>query len=100
MTHDEFMQEVQRMFGVVRADAYKAGFTDGISFISQPSTQLTDAFKKAKDHALSQVDDLYGRGKEYGVALEVINAVYTDLMQAAHLRQPSKIEDFWEDEEI
>lgn len=100
MTHDEFMNEVKRMFGIVRADAYKAGFTDGISFITQPSTELAAAFNKAKDNALSQVDDLYGRGREYGVALEVVNAIYTDLMNAAHLQKPTKLEDFWDDEEI
>lgn len=100
MTHDEFMNEVKRMFGMVRADAYKEGFTDGIAFITEPSTQLTNAFNKAKDHALSQIDEHYGRSREYWIATEVINAIYTDLMEAAHLRKPTKIEDYWEDEEI
>ena len=100
MTHDEFMNEIRRMFGIIRADAYKAGFTDGVSFMSNPSIELIDAFNKAKENALSQVDDLYGRGKEYGVALEVVNAIFTDLMEAAHLRKPTKIEDFWDDEDI
>lgn len=100
MNDDEFVNRIKSMVGSVKAEAYKAGFTDGISFITQPSTELAAAFNKAKDNALSQVDDLYGRGREYGVALEVVNAIFTDLMNAAHLQQPTKLEDFWDEEEL
>ena len=100
MNKDELLAQIKQIFNESRAEAYKAGFTDGIAFITEPSTQLTDAFNKAKYHALSEIEEHYGRGREYWVATEVIKAIYTDLMNAAHLRKPTKIEDYWEDEEI
>lgn len=98
MTHDEFMNEVKRMFSVIRADAYKAGFTDGVAFVTEPSENLLKATDKAVDHVLNQVKDLYGMGKEYKVVKECLDAVLYDLKAAAFLDKRKPMSDYWDDE--
>lgn len=98
MTHDEFMNQIKHMLGEIRSDAYKAGFQDGVRFAAEPSDSLIAAVDKAKTFVLSQVDTIYGMGKEYKLVSDCLEAVMTDLKNAAHLVKPKSMQDFWDDE--
>ena len=94
----DIMNQISVLIGQEKASAYKEGFQDGVRFVTAPSESLIHAVEKAKDNVLSQVDNIYGRGKEYNVALECLNAVIVDLKQAAHIIEPKTMQDFWNDE--
>lgn len=98
MNNDEFLNEIKSMLGSVKAEAYKAGFTDGIAFVTEPSESLIKATDKAVDHVLNQVQDLYGKGKEYKVVKECLDAVLYDLKAAAFLDNRKPMSDYWNDE--
>jgi hypothetical protein len=94
----EIIDQIKTLIGHEKAGAYKAGFQDGVRFVTEPSESLIHAVEKAKDNVLSQVDNIYGQGKEYNVALQCLNAVIIDLKQAAHIIEPKTMQDFWNDE--
>lgn len=98
MNNEEFVNEIKSMLGSVKAEAYKAGFTDGIAFVTEPSESLLKATDKAVDHVLNQVKDLYGMGKEYKVVKECLDAVLYDLKAAAFLDKRKPMSDYWNDE--
>lgn len=98
MNNEEFVNEIKSMLGSVKAEAYKAGFTDGIAFVTEPSENLLKATDKAVDHVLNQVKDLYGMGKEYKVVKECLDAVLYDLKAAAFLDKRKPMSDYWDDE--
>lgn len=98
MDNDEFVNRIKSMVGSVKAEAYKAGFTDGIAFVTEPSESLISAAEKAERHVMEQIDHLYGRGKEYKITLEAIRAVIHDLKTAAHLEKPKPMSYYWDDE--
>ena len=98
MNKDELLAQIKQIFNESRAEAYKAGFTDGIAFVTEPSENLIKATDKAVDHVLNQVKDLYGMGKEYKVVKECLDAVLYDLKAAAFLDKRKPMSDYWNDE--
>lgn len=98
MNNDEFVNQIKSMVGNVKAEAYKAGFTDGMAFVTEPAENLVSAAEKIEQHVMSQIEDLYGRGKEYKITLEAIKAFVDDLKAGAFLEKPKPMSYYWDDE--
>lgn len=99
MKPDDIMAQMERLIGLEKAKAYKAGFTDGLAFVSEPKDNIYKAMDKAVNHVLEEVAWLYGQGKEYKVVKECLDAVIYDLKATAHLEKPTRpMSDYWDDE--
>lgn len=79
MAYDDFVAGVQRLVGDERGKAYKEGFTHGVQFAENSTNSTLTIIHRAFDNVLSQVYHEYGRGKEYKMLVECLNAIRDDI---------------------
>ena len=79
MAYDDFVAGVQRLVGDERGKAYKEGFTHGVQFAENSTNSTLTIINRAFDNVLSQVYHEYGKGKEYKLLVECLNAIRDDI---------------------